>query len=400
MTTNAPAPPTIAQVMAMTMPEQIAYFSTPPSAGALPPQLNQLARSILQGTAIPQTIHLGSFGPYNPGQRAQINLDRVGLFQSVIVKISATVVIATAAATAGEFGPYPLVSSIEYKDFQQVSRVSMTGPELWMKNSQRQGRFLGLAPANPYAPAPNVGNIDTNIVAQPTAIGTGTMEFFLVVPMAYLPYVMTEGSVLAQTTQGQHKLFLNFVNNAVGTDPYVSPYTATAGDVTISNIYVDVFENIFALQNGALPWNDLNTIYALEGNQTDNTNLSAGQVKNIDWPNRRSVMVQSFFVNQAATGGVLNGTDVDSIQFQLNSTLLVLDYTPAHLRALMRDNINGDLGPGCYTISRRANPVNTVQYGQARTLLKMTTAAAGTYLAYNYEVKYAAGIALPGVPQG
>ena len=393
-------PGTASNVFAMTPAQQVAYFSKPPASGFLPPNENLLARQILLGTAIPMTIHKGKFGPYAMGQNnIQIDLDRIGAFQSVLLKVTASVDNSgSAAATASTFGPATLLKRVMYKDFQSVERVNQIGYQLWQKNTERQGRFFGLANSNPYAPSPNVGKIDTNIVNVPTAVGTSTLSFFLVVPMAVLPNIDTTGMVLAQSTEGQHSLIFDIAANAVGTDPLQAPYTA--GTVAISDIYIDVYENVLNLQNGAIPWNDVNTIYALEGNLTINDNLVAGAIKDINWPNRRKVLAQSIIVNQGATGGEANGADIGRITFQLNSSLSILDYHPSAIRLLQRDSLNGDLPSGCYVISRRANPVNTQQYGQARTRLLMNTVGAGTYLMVGYETQYAAGIALPGVPQG
>lgn len=332
------------------------------------------------------------------GQQLRVPLDRVGIVTGVTLQFTLPVNV-TAAATASPFGPYSLASLLTYTDFAGLQRVITNGAQLHMLNCFKGHKIAGNAVNYDYLPTSEIG-INTNITHVPTAVAADTISFFLYVPLAYDPTSDLRGAVLAQSIYGEHYITINTASALVGTDPLAFPYTAgtiaTTGQVT-----VQAFMHYIMPQQGVnnLPMVDLSTIYAIEGNYNDSANFNAGQPKYINWPNNRAILSAMHIINNGATGGVLNETNITKITLLGNSNTNIKELSPALLRYQMRYQLQTDMPSGVLYLPSRSQPITTQLYGNVQTKLDMNTVSAGTYALSQYESTYLSGTPLPGVIQ-
>ncbi len=369
------------------------------------PQLANLqARMTLLATGLRFTKILPGITQGNPilGQQVRVPLDRIGITTGVTLMFAVPVDV-TAAATQSQFGPWNFVAQIEYVDFAGVRHIQTTGAHLHMLNSVKARRSLGNSQKMFGYVASETG-IDTDLLELPTAVAEATAYFTLYVPLAVDPSTDLRGAVLAQTDRGEHYINITFVNAAVGADPFVYPYTAgtvalTAGDT----IGVTAFQHYIMPQGGVAPGNlpmiDLSTVYELQGNLFDNANIAAGLPKYTNWPNNRAVMSALHLFNQGATGGQLNGTDLQRITLLVNGNTNVREQTPSLLRLMQRDMMGWDWPSGIYYLGAQTQPITTQLYGNVQTKWDVLTAAANTYIQSQFESTYLAGTPLPGVIQ-
>lgn len=334
------------------------------------------------------------------GGQIKIPLERTGVVTGVLLEITVPVNI-TATATASAFGPYNMVNNITYTDFAGLKRVNTSGFLLHTLNSFK-GHKIGGNAVN-YSGLPNSEKlINTNILNVPTAVGTANLKFFLYVPLAYDPRQDLRGAILAQAIYGEHYLTLTLPNALVGTDPLVNPYTA--GTVALqagTGVTVQAYMNYIMPQNGVanLPLIDLATIYAIEGNMQDSSNITAGADKYLNWPNNRAILSAIHVFDQGATGGTLNETDVNSVTLLGNSNTNIKELTPAALRMEMRYMLGTDTPSGTYYLPSRTQPITTQLYGNVQTKFNIATAGANSYFVSQFESTYLSGTPLPGVVQ-
>jgi hypothetical protein len=336
------------------------------------------------------------------GSVIRINLERIGITTGTLLEIAVPVQI-TAAATSSPFAPYNLVQSISYTDYSGIQRVLTSGYLLHALNAFRAMRFPdNSGRLGQFITAAETG-LDTNILSLPTAVGQGVIYFSLYVPNAYDPSSDLRGAVLSQTIYGDHYITITFAPSFVGADAYTAPYTAGAAVVGTGNgglISVSAFQHYIMPQQGvaALPPIDLSTIYAVEGNYTDNSNINAGQSKFINWPNNRAI-TSALHVFDNGGSGVLNGADLNQITLLGNSNTNIREMSPSYLRRQMRHMLGADLAPGVYYMGSRSQPITTQLYGNVQTKFDIQTANATPYFASQYESTYLAGTPLPGVVQ-
>lgn len=375
-----------------------------------PAQQNYMARSNLIQTGLHMTKQLPPVTAAALGGTMQIPLQRMGIMTGVMLQITVPVTIGTHVPTVSPFAPYNFVQNITYTDYSGLQRVNTSGYQLHALNSFRGGRLmnqanLNMAGVSGWLPTTSETGVDTNILAVPTAVASANMTFSLYVPIAYDASSDLRGAVLSQTIYGDHYITIQLPTLLQGTDPLVYPYqvntSSTVALESASNITVQAFQHYIMPQNGVanLPMIDLSTIYAVEGNYTFNSNISAGAQTFIPWPNNRSIMSAMHIVDQAATGGTANGTDVSQIILLGNSNTNIREMNPAYLRNQMRYRLGSDLPSGVYMLSSRAQPITTQLYGNVQTVFAMATAGAGTYISSQYESTYMSGTPLPGVVQ-
>ena len=149
----------------------------------------------------------------------------------------------------------------------------------------------------------------------------------------------------------------------------------------------------------ALPMVDLSTIYALEGNYNDNSNIAGGQPKYLNWPNNRAIL-SALHIFDNGGAGVLNGADVSKFTLLVNANTNVRELSPSMIRRQMRYMLGADLPSGVYYMGARAQPISTQIYGNVQTKIDIVTANANPYLLSLYESFYMAGTPLPGIIQG
>jgi hypothetical protein len=368
--------------------------TSPQNAAALNAQNSMILRS----TGLYMTRKLMPVTATSLGGQVKIPLERTGVVTGVLLKITVPVNV-TAAATASNYGPYSFVNQIQYTDFAGLQRVNTNGYLLHTLSCFKGHKLAGNA-VN-YSALPGAEKfINTNITNVPTAVAASNLIFFLYVPLAYDPRQDLRGAVLAQAIYGEHYLTLQLPSALVGTDPLLFPYTA--GTVALNgNITVQAYMNYIMPQSGAnnLPLVDLSTIYAIEGNMQDSSNITVGADKYLNWPNNRAILSAIHVLNQGATGGTLNETDVNTVTLLGNSNTNIKELTPDMIRYEMRYMLQADMASGVYYLPSRSQPITTQLYGNVQTKYNIATAGAGTYFLSQFESTYLSGTPLPGVIQ-
>ena len=361
---------------------------------------NMNARAMLLGTGVDMVKRLQPVTASAMGQTMRITLERMGITTGVMLNFTIPVNI-TATATASEFAPYNLVGSIKYTDFAGVNRVLTSGYGLHVLNCMRCHKFLNNShKLGEFLTSVETG-VDTNILSLPTAISTANIQFSMYVPLAYDAANDLRGAVLSQTITGDHTVTIELPSAFVGADTFVSPYSA--GTVALQagqSISVEAYQMYIMPQNGVndLPLLDLSTIYGIEGNVNDSSNITSGQSKYINWVNQRSILSTLHVFNNGGSG-TLNGTDVSQITLMGNSNTNLREMSPKFVRNQMRYAMGADFASGVYYIGSRTKPIQTQLYGNVQTRFDVVTANSGAYFNNQFESFYLAGTPLPGVIQ-
>lgn len=354
--------------------------------------------AILLGSGLYMVRKLMPVVAANLGQQIKIPLERTGIVTGVLLKITVPVNV-TVAATASEFGPYNFLNQIQYTDFAGLQRVNTQGYLLHALNQFKGHKVFNNA-VN-YSGLPSTEKyLNTNILNVPTGVAAANLEFFAYVPLAYDPRQDLRGAVLAQAIYGEHYITVQIPATLVGADPLQFPYTA--GTVGLNgNITIQPFMEYIMPQSGAnnLPLISLQTIYAIEGNMQDSSNITAGADKYLNWPNNRSILSATHVFNQAAAGGTLNETDVNTLTVLGNSNTNIQELTPDVVRMRMRFMLGTDVASGTYYLPSRQQPISTQLYGNFQSKFNIATAGAGSYFLSQFESTYLSGTPLPGVIQ-
>jgi hypothetical protein len=376
----------------------------PQAAQQNPAVQNIMARQQLIATGLPFTKHLPAVtNNAVPGQTVRVPLDRTGIVTGVTLLFTVPLNI-TVAATQSPFGPYNLISNIQYVDFAGVKHVNTSGIQLHVLNALKSKKYLDNShKMQGYITGAETG-IDTDILNFPTAAAAASAFFSLYIPLAYDPMSDLRGAILAQTDRGDHYLNVTFANAFVNADPLIAPYSA--GTVALQNgttITIDPYLHYLMPQAGVSPNNlpmiDLGTIYEIQGGMIDSSSIVAGQSKFVNWPNNRAVLSALHIFDQAAAGGTLNGADLNLIVLLINGNTNVRELTPRLLRLQQRFHLGSDLASGLYYLSARQQPITTQLYGNVQTRFDIATAGAGSYFMNQYESMYLSGTPLPGVVQ-
>lgn len=361
------------------------------SAQKYTPNNNLSDRYELLSSGVPQTVMLGTFGPYTAGQVAQIRTRNVGVMTKLRVRVRANVSIATAVGTVSPFGPYGLLSKISFLDYNTTERISCPGPQLYHLLSQRGGR--------PWMPT-GQGSTDTLQTVLPTTVANNqALNFNLDIPLAVDPGHDLTGAILAQTIVGEQFLRLT-VNPNLQVDPY-TPYLAAVGGsaVTLNSVYFDVWQDYIQPQKPNIPLIDCNTVYEISGMFTSSDNITVGGTKFIDYPNVRRVM--GFFMDYINNATVTaNETDINTLTLIANGNTNMREYDPLQLRKEMRNHLGGDIANGRFALRHPRKPISTFIYSQVQMAVNFATVTGSPYVAYMFESTYPLNTPLPGIAAG
>ncbi len=362
--------------------------------------LNYQARAALISTGLHMIKRLQPVTAAALGGSIRVPLERIGVSTGVMLDFTVPVNV-TVAATQSPFGPYNLAQLVTYTDYSGLQRVITNGYQLHVLNCFRGHRFLNNSQKLGEFLTGSETGVDTNLLELPTAVAAANIYFSLFVPFAYDAMSDLRGAVLSQTIYGDHYITIQLANALVAADAFTAPYTA--GTVALQagqNITVQAYQHYIMPQNGVanLPMIDLSTIYAIEGNYTDNTNIAANQSKYINWPNNRAIM-SALHVFDNGGSGVANGADLALITLLGNSNTNIREMSPAYLRRMMRYHMGADFASGVYYLSSRTQPITTQLYGNVQTKFDILTANANPYFVSQYESTYLSGTPLPGVIQ-
>lgn len=341
------------------------------------------------------------------GQTTRIKLFNVGVLTKLQLYVTAAITIGTAIAVPSNKAPWNLISRLRLTDYDGTDRINISGFQLFVLNCVRQRAIFG------YHNTPAVTAAFTN-PSVPTAIGNGTISFFIDVPLAFdvensvVQLQDLRGAILAQTAVGEMYLSIDWINTYY-TNNDVDAVYAGAGTTTVvangaNNINVTLWQEYLLPQaiggDGLipLPGIDLMTVYELNGNVRSSDNLAVNTEKLISYPNVRSVIGAYFNYVQAATQtqGKLN-----TIRLIANGNNILRDNTEVSQVFNQREYMsqNADIGPGVYWLTHRDKPVETALFGNVQAGLTPNTVGANPYVELCFESFYTKGQALPGLSQ-
>ena len=339
------------------------------------------------------------------GQTSRIQLFNVGVLTKLLIQVQCAVTIGTAAATASSFAPYNLISRLKIQDYDGTDRVNLSGFQLWVLNSNRRKQFYGGNNQSGTA-------VFTNPVV-PTAVGNGTLQFFIEVPIAYdvdnpdMKLQDTRGAIMSQTNVGQ--MFLNIDwNSSLYTNGDIDSVYSGAATTTVvgqnsSPITCQVWQDYIMPQpipntnNVPLPLDDFNTVYELAGGVRSTDNLAVGSEKLLDLPNVRSV-IGSYY--NYVTGGAVAQGNLSLLRMIVNGNTVISEDSELSFLMRQRLNLNTDLVPGVFIFDSRQGPIQTAIYGNVQAGLTPAVVSGGNqYVEIMYESFWPKGIALPGISQ-
>ena len=364
-----------------------------------PQQQNAMAKAYLLSTGTDMIVPLAPVSgiTLNSGQTT-ITLDRAGIFRKLRMQVEVVIANSTAAAidlVPSPVAPYNVFNTISYKDFSGALRTNSHPAIIEMVNNMKRGRPSNRIPSSLSSSgiSPLLFNVPTSI----PATGTATLTYEQEIPLEYGNGNM-EGAVLAQTSNNQHSLVLNSAPGLVGTDPWLYPYVgALPAGITVSSINVTVYQEYIQPANiNVLPLLDLMKVYAIEGNATDGNNLVANTYKYIDYPISRQILSFVFAYDNGAAA--LNpGSDITEFGIVNGGTLYPAQMNAMYFLQRQRDNLGADSPDGMYYFGSRRKPVDTTMYANMQARFKPSSANAGSYIAYGFEMVYDYGAALPGI---
>ena len=369
-----------------------------------PAQQNIIARTNLLQTGIPMVRKLATVNS-EIGQKIDIPLERMGIMTGVLLHFKTTITEATAAAVNSKLAPWNLVQNISYRDFSGLERLFASGYGLYALQCLKRNELIGFSRYQTleqiYGTFTNVGDINTNIVYMPTAIGSAPLEFSLYVPFAYDPSSDLTGAILTQTATGQHFITVQFANALVNSDESLAPFKSTAGTITDNGISVTPYQFYIQPQDlsiNNLPLIDLQTVYGIEGNFKSTQNIAVSQDCYINYPNNRAVL-GALFQFENGNSFTLNETDIGNVTLLANSNTHLRELDSRVIREMMREICGGDLASGTYYMPHRRNPILTQLYANVQAVFNVVGPldTGTTQFIYHYEVQYPSGSPLPGI---
>lgn len=340
------------------------------------------------------------------GQTTRLKLFNVGVLTKLLLRVTADITIGTAIAVPSGKAPWNLISRVRLTDYDGQDRVNLSGFQLWIINSVRQGAPYGY------------NNMTAAITATftnpqvPTAIGAGTIAFFIEIPVAFdvdNPIVQLQdlrGAIMAQTAVGEMYLNIDWTNSLYTNNDVDSVYagaaTTTVVGASTNYITVTMWQDYLMPQaigpGGAipLPGIDLMTVYELTGNVRSSDNLANGSEKLLNYPNVRSVIGAYFgFVNNGALSNAVS-------QFRqiANGNNILIDNTSLSQLFAQRQRLENDLAAGVYFQLSREHPIETALFGNVQIGITPNAAITGSaYIEQGFESFYTKGAALPGIGQ-
>lgn len=370
-------------------------------------QNNLQARALLLQTGIRQRKNLGvTTGAL--GQTSRIKLFNVGILTSIRLYVTCPITIGVAVATLSQRGPWNLISRVRVTDYDGTDRVNVSGLQMYIMDSVRNGEAYGWN--NNQAAVAGAGIVSNP--SAPTAVGNGTISFYLDVPLALndnrrdgLMQDLT-GAIYAQTGVGELYLSIDWNNLLYGNANIEAVYSG-AGTTTVAlngvaGPSVQVWQNYIMPQpvnnQGQLPIPgiDLTSVYELNGNLRSTDNLAANTEKLMSYPNVRRVLGAYFnFINN----GAMSATDVTGFRLIVNGNNILEEYTQIAQQLEQRIALSGDLGAGIYFWQYRDHPVETAIFGNVQLGITPNAVAGNSYVEIAYESTYTKGTALPGLQQ-
>jgi len=346
-----------------------------------------------------QTVTAGTSGT------SRIKLFNVGVVTKLQLYVTAAITIGTAIAVPSTKAPWNLIARVRLTDYDGTDRINISGFQLFVLNCVRFSQYYGFN--NDAATA-----AFTNPTI-PTAIGNGTISFFLDVPLAFdvdnkiVQLQDLRGAILAQTAVGEMYLSIDWATSLYTNVDVDSVYSG-AGTTTVvgqSTSYITAImwqEYLLPQAIGAngeipLPAIDLSTVYELNGNVRSSDNIALSTEKLISYPNVRSVI--GAYVNYV-TNGTMGGANVSGVRIIANGNNILVDHTNLSQLFYQRNLLNGDGVLGTYWRLHRDKPIETALFGNVQLGVVPSTVSGGSqYMELAFESFYTKGQALPGLSQ-
>lgn len=371
-------------------------------------QNNAMMRQALLASSPRMRKNIGSFLA-STGQTTRIKLFNVGVITKLQIYVAATVTIGTATAVPSAKAPWNLISRIRLTDYDGTDRVNLSGFQLFMLNCVRNRSLFGYQ-----------NNTNTAVFTNPsvpTAVGNGTISFFLDIPLAFdvdNPVVQLQdlrGAILAQTAVGEMYLSIDWTTSLYTNNDVESVYAGAGTTTVVGNpaapsnyITVTLWQEYIlpqAIGQGGqipLPGIDLMTVYELNGNLRSSDNLAVNSEKLVNYPNVRSVIGAYFNYVQA---GTMTQGKLNTLRLIANGNNILIEQTELSQIFYQREYLynSGDLIAGAYFRSHREKPIETALYGQIQMGLTPNTVGASPYVEVGFESFYTKGAALPGLQQ-
>jgi hypothetical protein len=341
------------------------------------------------------------------GQTTRMKLFNVGVLTRLQLYVTAAFTIGTAIATPSARAPWNLISKLTLTDFDGTDRIKISGFQLFMLNCVRDRTLFGY-----HNTSANTA-VFTN-PSVPTAIGNGTLSFFINVPLAFdteNPITQLQdlrGAILGQTAVGEMYLSIDWISSLYANGDVESLYSGAATTTVVkngnNNISVTLWQEYILPQpiaaggGVALPQIDLMTVYEIIGNNRSSDNLAVNTEKLVNYPNLRSVIGLYFNYVQASTqtAGKISGFRIIA-----NGNNILQDHSELSQLLYQRNYMITDLDtvPGAYFRSHREKPMETALFGQVQLGITPNTVGATPYIEVGYESFYMKGQALPGMVQ-
>ena len=352
---------------------------------------NMGTRDLILRSAVAMKTQIASVA-VNPANNPilNINAQNVGLIRGFLVKVTGTLGNAgTAAAALTPFGAANTLSSINFTDLANTTRIATTGWHLSLINSAKHPQVFG----GVYTPNVPVGyGNNFTVMSAPSSIaasGTGAISYYYYVPLAYSKTDLRGamyGAVLNATSVLQ--LGLNTTPGVTTGDRTLAIYSGANTAVTWQgNVTVTVWQDYFDQlprdqnQNVILPQLDLQQVYELKN--TTYSALVQGQDFPMPFANYRTFLSTSVVFDNA---GTLNtGSDVNYFAMRAANSTQLFQYGPSEVALHSRGVFAADTPAGVYYFDHRDRPINTANYGNMSLIINPSTVNAGAALLVGYE---------------
>lgn len=377
---------------------------TTATSTAAPTVTNAQAQAAILASCPRELLRLGTFGSYNPGSTLRQKLTNVGLLRSILLHVQINYDV-TAASTPSRLSPWNILSNIKVKDYQGTDIVNCDGPQLYTLQSIKYGKRFGLT-TKPVQSLPYTEPVYSSNGELSGAVANNiTADFFLRIPICYMPEVSLKGTLLMQSVTGEAFVECTFNNSFFGANDD-SVFSAGAGSV--NSINVSIYQDYLGLVNSVLPYvlpdskgnvafTDQFYVYELNGSLVTSSDLTAGQAKLINYPNFRKVLSM---INRFSSGGNAIAGEMGDIKLVENANQYVQTWTEASLSQHIREGAGFDLIPGIYYLSTRNWPIDTVLYGNYQASFAPNSVPASSYMSVMFESFYQRGATLTGLSQG
>lgn len=374
-------------------------------------QNNVQMRSMLLSTGIRYRKNLGAFVASGLGTTTRVKLFNVGITTSLHAYVTFPVTIATTIQVPSARAPYNLISRIKVTDYDGTDRTNISGLQMFLLDCLRYPLVYGYN--NAVASQAGTGLVVNPSL--PTAIGTGTIAFYLDIPVAQNDNEADgfrqdlTGAVYSQTGVGDFYLSIDWNNVMVSSANVEAVYITASGTVVANGVtgpQIQVWQNYILPQPVAtpkgqaylpIPGLDLISVYELNGNFRSTDNIAIGQEKLINFPNVRKVL--QCLINYIQNGTMNPGTDLTQWRLIVNGNNIIKEWNPVSSQILeQRVNEGCDIWPGFY-FWNFMNPIQTSIYGNVQMGVIPSAVTNSPYFEILFVSTYTKGAALPGMAQ-